>query len=390
MLERHPAVVGDDDALAACEPVLLDDVRGPQGVDGVGDLLDRRADVGQARGDVGGGHDLLGERLAALQPSGLRRGPEAGDPCSADGVGDAGDEGRLGPDDDEVHAQTGREVDDAVGVADTAGERLAAGDRLDAGVARGRDDGVDGGVEGEGADERVLAGSGADDENLHATNLGGSDVSGSRVPAYWCVPSTRVAARRRFRSVTAPHPGQPEAAPDVAVEIAREQAHVDRVYAELAEGLAACRRRRGRRPREGPHLPDRRRAGRGDDRALRARRPGLRRRPPSLHDREAVRGTRLRAPGPRRGRVDLRAARRPLHRPARGARRRVRAACHRLARPGRLAPSTAPPRSTRWASSAGGCSAAAAPTSSGSRTTSWCPRHPRTSSSWATARSSRR
>jgi len=57
--------------------------------------------------------------------------------------------------------------------------------------------------------------------------------------------------------VTAPHPGQPEAAPDVAGEIAREQAHVDRVYAELekaslraadveADGLA-----RGRTSRTG-------------------------------------------------------------------------------------------------------------------------------------------
>ena len=33
--------------------------------------------------------------------------------------------------------------------------------------------------------------------------------------------------------MTAPHPGLPEAAPDVAGEIAREQSHVDRVYAEL-------------------------------------------------------------------------------------------------------------------------------------------------------------
>ena len=35
--------------------------------------------------------------------------------------------------------------------------------------------------------------------------------------------------------MTAPHPGLPEAAPDVAGEIAREQAHVDRVYSELAK-----------------------------------------------------------------------------------------------------------------------------------------------------------
>jgi hypothetical protein len=33
--------------------------------------------------------------------------------------------------------------------------------------------------------------------------------------------------------VTAPHPGLPETSPDVAGELANEQAHVDRVYAEL-------------------------------------------------------------------------------------------------------------------------------------------------------------
>ena len=33
--------------------------------------------------------------------------------------------------------------------------------------------------------------------------------------------------------MTAPHPGLPETSPDVAGELALEQAHVDRVYAEL-------------------------------------------------------------------------------------------------------------------------------------------------------------
>ena len=57
--------------------------------------------------------------------------------------------------------------------------------------------------------------------------------------------------------MTAPHPGLPEASPDVAGELAHEQAHVDRVYAELekaslraadveADGLA-----RGRTSRTG-------------------------------------------------------------------------------------------------------------------------------------------
>ena len=44
-------VVGDDDALARGETVVLDDVRGAEGVEGLVDLLRGRADVG-----AGGGH----------------------------------------------------------------------------------------------------------------------------------------------------------------------------------------------------------------------------------------------------------------------------------------------------------------------------------------------
>ena len=39
--------------------------------------------------------------------------------------------------------------------------------------------------------------------------------------------------------MTAPHPGLPEASPDVAGELALEQAHVDRVYAELEKASRA-------------------------------------------------------------------------------------------------------------------------------------------------------
>ena len=55
--------------------------------------------------------------------------------------------------------------------ADPAGQRLAAGHGLDAGVARCGDHGVDRRVERDGTDEGVLAGPGPDDEYLHATNL---------------------------------------------------------------------------------------------------------------------------------------------------------------------------------------------------------------------------
>ena len=57
--------------------------------------------------------------------------------------------------------------------------------------------------------------------------------------------------------MTAPHPGLPETSPDVAGELAREQAHVDRVYAELEKASPARRRRPLRRHGARPHRPHR-------------------------------------------------------------------------------------------------------------------------------------
>ena len=95
-------LVGDDDALAGGQAVLLDDVGGPEAVQGGGQLGLGGAHGGLGGGDARGGHDLLGEGLRALQAGGLRAGAEAGDPGVAHGVGDTGDQGRLGADDDEV------------------------------------------------------------------------------------------------------------------------------------------------------------------------------------------------------------------------------------------------------------------------------------------------
>ena len=92
-------------------------------------------------------------------------------PAVAHRVGHARHQRRLGPDDDEVDPERDRQRDDPVGVGDPAGQRLAAGHGLDAGVARCGDHGVDRRVERDGTDEGVLAGPGPDDEYLHATNL---------------------------------------------------------------------------------------------------------------------------------------------------------------------------------------------------------------------------
>jgi hypothetical protein len=110
-------------------------------------------------GHAGRLHDLLGERLGALQPGGGGRWAEGGDAGRADAVGQAVDQRRLGADDDEV---------DALGAGD--GQRLAVDDPGVAGDARvagrGQQLGVLGGA-AQRAHERVLAAAGADDEDLH-------------------------------------------------------------------------------------------------------------------------------------------------------------------------------------------------------------------------------
>ena len=68
--------LGDDDSLAGGEAVVLDDVRRAQRVERRLDLCHGRAHVGQGRRDLGRCHDVLGERLAALEPGSLGRRPE--------------------------------------------------------------------------------------------------------------------------------------------------------------------------------------------------------------------------------------------------------------------------------------------------------------------------
>ena len=176
LLDDHPlaprrvgeglvAVVGDDDALAGGQGVVLDDVRRPEGVEGGCRLVRRRAGA-RARGrHPCRRHDLLGEGLGALEPGGRARRSEARDARVADRVRDPSDERRLGAHHDEVGADRGREGRDGRAVhrvdvvegghdadARVAGCGVHLGHR---GVTRQR--------EGEG----VLTPSGADDEGLH-------------------------------------------------------------------------------------------------------------------------------------------------------------------------------------------------------------------------------
>ncbi len=175
MGQRLVAVLGDHHALAGREPVVLDDVRRAERVEGVGGGLRRAADPGHRGRDAGGGHHLLREGLRALEPGGLRRRAEAGDAPRADGVGDPGDQRRLGADHDEVDAEPLGQVRDRVAVDRV--DRVELGDLGDAGVAGGRVDLLDAGVAGERGGERVLAAATADHQDVHEAPVSTIDCS---------------------------------------------------------------------------------------------------------------------------------------------------------------------------------------------------------------------
>ena len=181
--------VGDDDALAGRQAVVLDDVRRPERVEGRGDLVGRAAQPGRGGRHAGGRHHVLGEGLRAFQLGGRARRPEAEDARCGHGVGDAGHQRRLGADDDEVGADLDGQRGDRL-----AGHRvdLVQGRHgRDAGVARGRVHLVHIRVARQREGQGVLAPAGTDHERLHdAGSLGvraafdGDAVGGRPVPQH--------------------------------------------------------------------------------------------------------------------------------------------------------------------------------------------------------------
>jgi hypothetical protein len=85
--------VTDEHSLARGEPVGFDDA---------GRTRDRHR---LRAGDAGRPHDLLRERLRALDARSRRARPEHGDAAEAERVGDSGHERHLGADDDEIRRQ---------------------------------------------------------------------------------------------------------------------------------------------------------------------------------------------------------------------------------------------------------------------------------------------
>ena len=145
------AVVGDDDALAGGQPVVLDDVRRAERVQRVGHLGGGRADVRQRGGHPGRGHHLLGEGLAALELRRLRGRAEAGDARAR-----ARRRRRRPPAGPRGRRRPGRRPPRRPGRrrrrrrAGSTGRSRQSAMRVDAGVAGGGDDGVDRRVGGQG------------------------------------------------------------------------------------------------------------------------------------------------------------------------------------------------------------------------------------------------
>ena len=112
------------------------------------------------------GHQVFGERLAALDGGRTRAGPEHREALVAKPVGQSGDQRHLGPDDDEVGALALGEPHDAVVVVDA--HRHARRVPRHAGIARHRHQARQPGTLGELPAERVLAATATDDEEVHS------------------------------------------------------------------------------------------------------------------------------------------------------------------------------------------------------------------------------
>ncbi len=163
------AVVGDHDPLAGGEPVVLDHVRRPELVERRGGLLRGACRPGrQRRGHAGGGHDVLGERLGALEagrprPTGRsrrclrrarRRRPRP----------PAAPRARRRP-----GRRRARSASAATAAPSSRVDGVQLGHRGDAGVARRGVQLADPRVAGQRQGQGVLAAAAADDQDLHSS-----------------------------------------------------------------------------------------------------------------------------------------------------------------------------------------------------------------------------
>jgi hypothetical protein len=163
--ERLAPVVSDDNALAASETVVLDHVGRTEPVQRRSNLIGVGARHRRRGGNPRSRHDVLGERLAALELRGRGRRPEASQATFPHRIRSSLDQWQFRSDDDQVHREMLRQVGDRGRVGDIDGLRRAV--RRNPRVAGRADDVGDRGVGPQALDQGVLACTGPDDQDLH-------------------------------------------------------------------------------------------------------------------------------------------------------------------------------------------------------------------------------
>ena len=197
---RRGAIGADRDALAGREPVGLDDARAAELVDGAQRLVAVGARPVARRRHAGGEHQLLRERLRALDERGARRRAEDGDARAPQRVAEAEHERQLRPDHDEPGLEVMGQRDEPAEVVD--GDVVAGRDARDARVAGRAVQFATGGARGERLRKRVLPPARADEQDPHraestettAGRRGGAISAGgrsSRSPAVTSSPQVR-------------------------------------------------------------------------------------------------------------------------------------------------------------------------------------------------------
>ena len=162
---RRGAIGADRDALAGREPVGLDDARAAELVDGAQRLVAVGARPVARGRHAGGQHQLLRERLRALDERGARRRAEDGDARAPQRVAEPEHERQLRPDHDEPGLEVVGQRDKPAEVVD--GDVVAGGDARDAGVAGRAVQFATGGARGERLRKRVLPPARADEQDPH-------------------------------------------------------------------------------------------------------------------------------------------------------------------------------------------------------------------------------
>jgi len=156
---------GDDDPLARCKPIGLDD-------DGQGlSFQIRECRVSIAKAPIGGSRNvelraqILGEALRALEARGCGIGSEIGNPGRIERIAEPADQRRLRTDHDEIHHIVTAEGNDGIMVGDV--ESDAFGLLGDAGISRRTVEFFKKRAGRHGPGQCVLAAARANQKNIH-------------------------------------------------------------------------------------------------------------------------------------------------------------------------------------------------------------------------------